>query len=60
MFVHNGYQLNLDQYPPLKCEEGCEFQMEDQFWDFSKSSDCGGLVIGSKHGFSGRYLILRK
>ena len=28
--------------------------------DFSKSSDGGGLVIGSKHGFSGRDLILRK
>ena len=32
MCIHTGYQLKLEQYPPPQREEGCGFQMEEQFW----------------------------
>ena len=37
MFVRTGYQLNLVQYSPPRCEGGCEFQKVESFWSSQKA-----------------------
>ena len=51
MFVRTGYQLNLVQYWPPRCEGGCEFQKEVKFL---------GLVFDKKLDFKAHVKYLKE